>query len=303
MKRKKAVSLIIFTIATSLILSTPLHQAYAKGNDIKIVGNQGTVSSDVSPYAVKGTTLVPVNVITKLNIQGVKINWNNTNKEITIVHNNETITLKLNNSTAYKNGTKFELEQPAILKHGRVMVPLRFIGEATGQKVIWDAKARTILIGEPSSTSSSTVTQKTALSKAREETTNLPATALGDELSTGGIATRIVYFPVGISDRYFEQTIGRITYYEVKNGKRQEKWSANFDENKSAKNTGLSFLPFKITKELGSRPTIDGAVDYYKFIAPIDDLSYGVIDKQGKEKKLGHVDISKSTTPFPDINK
>jgi hypothetical protein len=35
---------------------------------------------------------------------------------------------------------------------------------------------------------------------------------------------------------------------------------------------------------------------------PVDDLSYGVIDPNGKEKRLGKVDASKSPERFPDMN-
>lgn len=46
------------------------------------------------------------------------------------------------------NGKEIKSETPAYIESGRTMVPLRFISEALGEKVEWEADTRTVIIGD-----------------------------------------------------------------------------------------------------------------------------------------------------------
>jgi len=54
--------------------------------------------------------------------------------------------LNIGDSHALVNGAEIRLDAPPILKAGRSMVPIRFISEAFGAKVIWDKKSSGITI-------------------------------------------------------------------------------------------------------------------------------------------------------------
>lgn len=48
--------------------------------------------------------------------------------------------------TIYVNGKEVKSDVPAYINQGRTMVPIRFVSEALGAKVDWDAKTRSVII-------------------------------------------------------------------------------------------------------------------------------------------------------------
>ena len=56
------------------------------------------------------------------------------------------IRLTVNNTTAYVNGIAVELDVPPRIVNGRMLVPLRFIAEAAGRPVEWDASNMRVII-------------------------------------------------------------------------------------------------------------------------------------------------------------
>jgi len=112
------------------------------------------VSSDVAPYLVNGTVLVPFNTIGNLGLKELNLSWNNTQKLITISYQKELISVKVNQKFRVKGDKRINLAVPAQIKNWRVIVPLRFVGESLGESVNWDAKSRTVTIGSPKEDSS-----------------------------------------------------------------------------------------------------------------------------------------------------
>lgn len=108
------------------------------------------VQGDVAPIIVKDRTLVPLRLISEtLNYD---VTWNGADRSVRIVQNDRAIDLKIGSTTAYglQSGTKKKIAMdvaPIIVKD-RTLVPLRFISENFGEKVDWDAKSRTVIIGE-----------------------------------------------------------------------------------------------------------------------------------------------------------
>jgi len=54
-----------------------------------------------------------------------------------------TIEVYIGKNTGTVNGKATTLEQGAVIKNGRTLVPLRFITEAMGATLVWDAATRT----------------------------------------------------------------------------------------------------------------------------------------------------------------
>ncbi|WP_116233660.1 stalk domain-containing protein [Paenibacillus sp. VMFN-D1] len=92
------------------------------------------------------------------------------------------------------------------------MVPVRFVGEALGEPVAWDAKTQTVTVG--SSTVSSHA--KSALTLERIRVLSLPRVNLKEQIHAGGLMMVICYFPVGKADEYFVKEENRIDYYKVR---------------------------------------------------------------------------------------
>ncbi|TDQ42870.1 family 10 glycosylhydrolase [Aureibacillus halotolerans] len=126
-----------------LALAVAVPVASAKAITIEL-DNQ-PVTSDVSPYLTKeDVTLVPLRVIGEE--LGAKVGWNQANQRVTIDKGSTTMVLHHKNRQATLNGTSVTLDAPAEVRDGRMMVPLRFIGEAFGLQVNWHQNAQLITL-------------------------------------------------------------------------------------------------------------------------------------------------------------
>ena len=104
--------------------------------EIRVFVNGYQPTLDVPPFISEGTTFVPLRgVFEALN---AKVSWDEAKQEVTIVRDELTLVLPINQNTALKNGQEIALDVPAQLVNGRAMVPVRFIVEALGEKVEWD---------------------------------------------------------------------------------------------------------------------------------------------------------------------
>lgn len=106
---------------------------------------------DQLPYVEDGRTMVPVRFITER--LGAKVEWDEPKKAVIITHKTTQITLTMGHRAALRTFDGHEqivvLDAPATLKNGRVMVPLRFVSEAMGSEVQWDASTSAVHIFSP----------------------------------------------------------------------------------------------------------------------------------------------------------
>nr|WP_239565154.1 copper amine oxidase N-terminal domain-containing protein [Brevibacillus fulvus] len=97
------------------------------------------------PIEINGRTLVPLRAI--FEALGAKVDWDEATQTVTATKDNNTIKLTIGSKIAYKNGEKIYLDVPAQLLNGdTTMVPIRFVSEALGAKVGWDAYTQSVLI-------------------------------------------------------------------------------------------------------------------------------------------------------------
>ncbi len=110
---------------------------------LKINGEDVEVET---PYVVgEGTTLVPLRVISEA--FGAEVNWDGETKTIVIVHNENTITIQIDNNKAFVNDGEETLEEaPQLTENGFTMVPLRFISETLGAEVSYDEATQGITV-------------------------------------------------------------------------------------------------------------------------------------------------------------
>lgn len=93
------------------------------------------IVTDVDPVLTKGTTLVPLAVLSEQ--LGYEVKWNNELKEASIINESTHIQLTIGNKIALVNNESYEmLEAPSLLQK-RTMVPVRFVVELLGMKVDW----------------------------------------------------------------------------------------------------------------------------------------------------------------------
>ena len=77
---------------------------------------------------------------------GADVEWDEAARTITAIRDDVTVVLTIDKDTAAINGESVSLDSPAIISGDRTMVPLRFVSEALGCEVSWDAEFRVVTI-------------------------------------------------------------------------------------------------------------------------------------------------------------
>ncbi|WP_149093521.1 family 10 glycosylhydrolase [Paenibacillus terrae] len=139
-----------WALAAGLLLAVqtavvPGAQAAPNG-EIEIILDGQTLQSDASPYIVQGAnvTMVPLRVISEG--LGAQVNWSASSGTVTITAQDKNISMENGGQSATVNGKSVRLDASARMTSGRVMVPLRFVGEELGLKVDWQATERVITL-------------------------------------------------------------------------------------------------------------------------------------------------------------
>lgn len=115
---------------------------------INLDGKQLTF--DVAPIIEDGRTLVPLRNI--FEAMGALVTWDQGTQTATAVKGNNTVVIKIGNTSPTINGQLVQLDVPAKIVNGRTLAPLRFVGEAFGGTVGWDQGSQTItILSKPSS--------------------------------------------------------------------------------------------------------------------------------------------------------
>ena len=86
--------------------------------------------------------MVPLRIISEE--LGAQVHWDSTARTVRVALPDGDIRLGIGKSTAFVRDQEHKLDAAPIIVGGRTMVPLRFIGEALGAQVHWDAPTRTV---------------------------------------------------------------------------------------------------------------------------------------------------------------
>ncbi|MFJ5625719.1 copper amine oxidase N-terminal domain-containing protein [Peribacillus loiseleuriae] len=147
MEKKKWVSLLSSGVMAALITCN-FSSVEASNKEIQINIDNQTVSTDVKPIIVNGTTLVPISAILN-KFQNIGLMWDDKSKSIIVSKNNEKINLKIGSTVATSSNRTYKLNEPAQLIQSRVMVPIRFFAEFSGAEVNWNKLDSTVYIKSP----------------------------------------------------------------------------------------------------------------------------------------------------------
>jgi phosphate transport system substrate-binding protein len=141
MKLSKKIISLLFSLILMISL-VPSALAADAAITIKIDG--ATVSSDTAPVVEKGTTLVPVRVITEY--LGADVTWNSTSRQATVKTAGYTVVFTIDSSFYTVNGTTATLPVAAKIINNRTMIPLRALSEAIGAEVDYLADSHTAVV-------------------------------------------------------------------------------------------------------------------------------------------------------------
>jgi hypothetical protein len=101
---------------------------------------------DVPPVIKEGRVLVPIRSISTA--LGAEVTWYAETKTATIVYGETEILFDVEAMEVSVNGDEIELDVPAELMEGRIVVPLRFIVENMGLNIEWEPETETVEITE-----------------------------------------------------------------------------------------------------------------------------------------------------------
>lgn len=106
----------------------------------------GDVKFDTPPVIKGDRILIPVRAISEA--MGADVLWDGEARTVTIVKEEITILFYIDEGTVFVNGVETEIDVPGNIMNSRTMVPLRFIAEQLGLKVIWDSETETAILSE-----------------------------------------------------------------------------------------------------------------------------------------------------------
>lgn len=147
-KQGKPISMKIIAVLslTALTVAPLLTSATATARSLQAISvrvNGSVVPfADARPQSIQGRVLVPLRGV--LEQIGADINWNEATQTVKAQMGQRAIELQLGSRTALINGETVSLAVPAMRISGSTMVPLRFLGEALGATVDWDAERQQV---------------------------------------------------------------------------------------------------------------------------------------------------------------
>lgn len=138
----KLISSVLASLLLSSMISIPV---FAAEKPISVQINQQKLDVTKSaPVNDNGSILLPLRTIFE-NL-GLKINWDAKTGSITGTKEGLVVKLQVGSKQASVNGVLKKLTSAPKMINNVTYVPLRFVGEATGNDVKWDAKQQTVLI-------------------------------------------------------------------------------------------------------------------------------------------------------------
>lgn len=133
---------LLFTLVGSMFA---IHaSAQSEEDEIIVFVDTTQVEFQVYPVIIDGTTLVPVRPL--FEALGLEVGWNEEEQLVTGKTDGLEVTLKIGEARATVNQDVVPLLRAAEIQDGWTLVPLRFIGEATGAFVVWDPYNREISV-------------------------------------------------------------------------------------------------------------------------------------------------------------
>lgn len=106
----------------------------------------GNIKFDTPPVIKEGRTLISIRSVSEA--MGADVTWDPLEKLAKVEKDNILIEFDMENNVISVNGEEVEVDVPAEIINGRIVVPLRFIVENMGLEIEWDSETSTIEISE-----------------------------------------------------------------------------------------------------------------------------------------------------------
>jgi len=140
---KRIVKILTVVLIVTYLLSLPIS---AVELPIRVVVNGTKINfPDAEPFIDENSrTQVPIRFVGEA--LGANVSWDGSTKRVTITLNGKKVVLQIGNKNYEVNGQQKQMDTVALLKESRTFVPVRFVSEALGATVKWNANIRTVYI-------------------------------------------------------------------------------------------------------------------------------------------------------------
>jgi len=144
MKRFNVKKIILEIFAVLFLSVLPWSSIFAASTLIAVSVDGQPIVFDQPPVMSQGRVMVPLRgVFEKL---GATVNYDAASQNVTARRGTTLISLSANSSEAQVNGVTRTMDSPPIMMGSRVLVPLRFVSEALGADVKWQAYNSSVTI-------------------------------------------------------------------------------------------------------------------------------------------------------------
>ena len=102
------------------------------------------IDFDIPPRIVNNRTYIPIRGVAES--LGAEVDWNQTDKTVTITKDNDVIVLTLGNTLNTGTDSEAYIDQPMFSHNGRIFVSLRLVSETLGVNIEWDSGTKTVFL-------------------------------------------------------------------------------------------------------------------------------------------------------------
>ena len=141
MKRKSLITCALLAIA---MLVCMIPAIYASAANISVIVDGKALATNPAPFIQSGRVLVPMADI--FDALGATVSWDASTQTVTGIKGDTSVILTIGSSTATIGEEEDNLDVPAQIVDGHTVVPLRFVSEALGAQVSWDAGLGQVII-------------------------------------------------------------------------------------------------------------------------------------------------------------
>jgi hypothetical protein len=144
MKRFKIIKSMLEIFAVLFLSVLPWTPIVAANPPIAVIVDGQAVTLDQPAIMSQGRVMVPLRGIFER--LGATVNYDSQKQTVMAIRGTDVITLVMNSTQATVNGTPTTLDVPPLMMGSRILVPLRFVSEALGADVKWQAYNQTVTV-------------------------------------------------------------------------------------------------------------------------------------------------------------
>lgn len=134
---------VVYALILALICSYAV-TILAAEEPIRLIVNGREIKPDVPPQTIDGRTMVPVRWVSEA--LGAQVSWDEAKLAVLVNSTPDQAAARGSQIQLIVDGIAVQPDVPPVIVEGRTLVPVRWVAEALGAQVDWDASARTVTI-------------------------------------------------------------------------------------------------------------------------------------------------------------